>query len=102
MKSIEIAGVKNKFVSVNYLNCPGFTDALEELDALSEGMRAYPVHMIQWRNLNFDPKQYLKIMPAVSTPGPPMGMHRIISRIRESFPDVKHGYFNPPKEKFRI
>jgi pyruvate-formate lyase-activating enzyme len=100
IKSIETAGIKKKFVSVNYLNCPGFTDTPEEFDALSELMRAYPVNMIQWRNLNFDPKRYWKIMSAVSRPGNPMGMHRIISRIKESFPDVKHGYFNPPKEKF--
>jgi pyruvate-formate lyase-activating enzyme len=100
MKSIEMACVKNKFISVNYLNCPGFTDTPEEFDALSEGMRAYPVNMIQWRNLNFDPKRYWKIMSALSRSGNPMGMHRIISRMKESFPNVKHGYFNPPKEKF--
>jgi pyruvate-formate lyase-activating enzyme len=102
MKSIETARIKKKFVSVNYLNCPGFTDTPEEFDALSERMRAYPVNMIQWRNLNFDPKRYWKITSAVSRPGTPMGMHRIISRIKNSFPDVKYGYFNPPKEKFWI
>jgi hypothetical protein len=29
-----------------------------------------------------------------------VGMDRVIRHVKESFPDVKHGYFNPPKEKF--
>jgi MoaA/NifB/PqqE/SkfB family radical SAM enzyme len=100
IKSIETGLGKNKFVSVNYLNSPGFTDTPEEFNALTELMSIYPINMIQWRNLNFDPKKYWKIMSAVSKPGKPMGMHRIISQIKETFPQVKHGYFNPPKERF--
>ncbi|MGA8179727.1 MAG: radical SAM protein [Desulfobacterales bacterium] len=100
VKSIEAALKKKKFVSVNYLNSPGFTDTPEEFNALTELMSVYPVNMIQWRNLNFDPKKYWKMMSAVSRSGKPMGMHRITSQIKETFPNVKHGYFNPPKEKF--
>jgi pyruvate-formate lyase-activating enzyme len=100
IKSIETALKKKKFVSVNYLNSPGFTDTPEEFSVLSELMSVYPINMIQWRNLNFDPRKYWKMMSAVVKPGKPMGMHRIISQIKKSFPDVKHGYFNPPKEKF--
>jgi len=29
-----------------------------------------------------------------------VGMHQVIRQVKESFPHVKHGYFNPPKEKF--
>jgi molybdenum cofactor biosynthesis enzyme MoaA len=100
IKSIEAALLKKKFVSINYLNCPGFTDTDEEFNALSELISACPIHMIQWRNLNFDPKRYWDTMSSVAEFGEPMGMHRIIARIKESFPNVKHGYFNPPKEKF--
>ncbi len=100
IKSIEATLLKNKFVSVNYLNCPGFTDTDKEFNALSELISAYPINMIQWRNLNFDPKRYWNIMSSVVEFGEPMGMHRIILQIKESFPNVKHGYFNPPKEKF--
>jgi hypothetical protein len=32
--------------------------------------------------------------------GTPMGMNQVIQQVKESFPDVKHGYFNPPKENF--
>jgi pyruvate-formate lyase-activating enzyme len=100
IKSIETAIKRKKFVSVNYLNCPGFTDTPEEFTALCELLREYPINMIQWRNLNFDPQRYWKSMAAVSGPGKPMGMHRVISQIKELFPNVKHGYFNPPKERF--
>ena len=100
IKSIELALKKKKFVSINYLNCPGFTDTPEEVKALINFINRYPVNMIQWRNLNFDPLRYWKVMSAVTEPGTPVGMHRVVRQVKESFPDVKHGYFNPPKEKF--
>lgn len=100
IKSIEIALKKKIFVSINYLNCPGFTDTPEEVKALINFINRYPVNMIQWRNLNFDPLRYWKVMSAVTEPGTPVGMHRVVRQVKESFPDIKHGYFNPPKEKF--
>jgi len=100
IKSIELALKKKKFVSINYLNCPGFTDTPEEVKALINFINRYPVNMIQWRNLNFDPLRYWKVMSAVTEPGTPLGMHRVVRQVKESFPDVKHGYFNPPKENF--
>jgi len=100
IKSIELALKKKIFVSINYLNCPGFTDTPEEVKALINFINRYPVNMIQWRNLNFDPLRYWKVMSAVTEPGTPVGMHRVVRQVKESFPDVKHGYFNPPKEKF--
>jgi pyruvate-formate lyase-activating enzyme len=100
IKGIEIAIKNNKFVSINYLNCPGFTDTPEEVEALIDFINQYPINMIQWRNLNFDPIRYWKFMSAAAERGTPMGMHRVIRQVRESFPDVKHGYFNPPKENF--
>jgi len=56
--------------------------------------------MIQWRNLNFDPIQYWKEMKAVAAQGEPIGMEKLLNRIRKQFPNLKFGYFNPPKEKF--
>jgi len=100
VKSIELALEKRKFVSINYLNCPGFTDTPEEVDALINFIRQHPINMIQWRNLNFDPLKYWKFMSAAADLGTPVGMHRAIRQVKKSFPDVKHGYFNPPKEKF--
>jgi len=91
---------RRKHVAVNYLNCPGFTDTPEEFDALVLFLKAHPLNMIQWRNLNFDPARYWKIMQGISRQGRPMGIQKILKKIKELFPALKYGYFNPPKEKF--
>jgi pyruvate-formate lyase-activating enzyme len=99
-KSIEVALAHEKFVAVNYLNSPGFTDTPQEVGALCRFLQNYPIHMMQWRNLNFDPIQYWKKMNAVATHDHPIGMEKLLNRIRQQFPKLKFGYFNPPKEKF--
>ncbi|MGD8472372.1 MAG: radical SAM protein [Desulfobacteraceae bacterium] len=100
LKSIELALASGLFVAVNYLNCPGFTDTPLEIEALRRFLKRYPIHMIQWRNLNFDPLRYFNIMSDVASNGTPIGMENLLGQIRREFPDVKFGYFNPPKEKF--
>ncbi|MEZ4528136.1 MAG: radical SAM protein [Desulfobacterales bacterium] len=99
-ESIELALGMKKFVSVNYLNCPGFTDTPEEAKAFMDFRRKHPFHFIQWRNLNFDPVKYWAAMNAAASHSPPLGMKTLLSRIRNSFPDLGFGYFNPPKEKW--
>jgi pyruvate-formate lyase-activating enzyme len=99
-KSIAFALRKGRFVSLNYLNCPGFTDTPEEVRELIQFLKQYPVHMIQWRNLNFDPLRYVRMMATAAGQGPPLGMEKSLARIKKLFPNLKHGYFNPPKEKF--
>ena len=101
-KSIDIALKRGKFVAINYLNCPGFTDTPEEVNALTDFIRRHPINMIQWRNLNFDPIRYLNIMSIAANHETPVGMKTLLSRIQKSFPNIKHGYFNPPKETFFI
>lgn len=98
--SIDLAISHGRHVAVNYLNCPGFTDAPEEVAALKDFLCRHPLHFIQWRNLNFDPLRYLKAMHAVAAHGHPVGMENVLRLIREQFPGVCHGYFNPPKERF--
>ena len=100
LKSIELAVGSGLFVAVNYLNCPGFTDTAPEIEALRRFLKQYPIHMIQWRNLNFDPLRYYKIMTDVAPNGAPIGMKNLLKQIRQEFPRLKFGYFNPPKEKF--
>jgi pyruvate-formate lyase-activating enzyme len=99
-KSIDIAIRRKKFVAVNYLNCPGFTDTPQEVNALMDFVRHHPINMIQWRNLNFDPLRYCNIMSSVAKHGTPVRMKNVLQRIQKSFPDLKCGYFNPPKESF--
>jgi pyruvate-formate lyase-activating enzyme len=101
IKSIEIALGCKKFVSINYLNSPGFTDTPEELKALTAFVKQYPINMIQWRNLNFDPIKYWNVMNEAAKNGRAVGMKILLQRVRKSFPELMHGYFNPPKEKFR-
>lgn len=98
--SIDLAVSRGRHVAINYLNCPGFTDTPEEIDALTGFLSRHPLHFIQWRNLNFDPMRYLKEMHAAATHSRPIGMKTVLKRIRERFPAVSHGYFNPPKERF--
>lgn len=100
LKSIELAIERGIFVSVNYLNCPGFTDTAQEIKALRRFLNRYPIHMIQWRNLNFDPLRYFKTMNRAAQNSKPIGMQRLLEQIRQEFPNLKFGYFNPPREKF--
>ena len=100
VECIDLAIAKGKHVAINYLNCPGFTDSPEEAAALSVFLEKHPVHLIQWRNLNFDPQHYLRIMGKVTPLGPPVGMDRMLQMIRKRFPNLQYGYFNPPKERF--
>ena len=64
--SIDAALARGVHVAINYLNCPGFTDTPEERGALLGFLSAHRVHMIQWRNLNFDPVRYLQLMNTVT------------------------------------
>ncbi|MGD8645095.1 MAG: radical SAM protein [Desulfobacterales bacterium] len=100
LKSIDTTLAHDKFVAINYLNCPGFSDTPEEVDALVRFLERHPIDMIQWRNLNFDPIRYWKEMDGIATHGEPIGMERLLDKIRKQFPKLKFGYFNPPKEDF--
>ena len=101
LKSIEAALARDKFVAINYLNCPGFSDTPREAAALIGFLQKYPIHMIQWRNLNYDPIRYLNAMNAAADHGRPIGMGELLDRIRRQFPQLRFGYFNPPKDKFK-
>lgn len=100
VESIDLALAKGKHVAINYLNCPGFSDSPEEAAALAVFLEKHPVHLIQWRNLNFDPQRYLQLMKHAAPLGPPVGMDRLLQMIRKRFTGLQFGYFNPPKERF--
>jgi pyruvate-formate lyase-activating enzyme len=100
LESISRALSREVFVSINYLNCPGFTDTPEEIEALMAFLDRFKISMIQWRNLNFDPMRYLDEMEGAAEHSDPVGMERCLSRIREHAPDVLFGYFNPPRAKW--
>jgi molybdenum cofactor biosynthesis enzyme MoaA len=100
IESIDASREHGKFVSINYLNSPGFTDTPQEVEALKHFLENHPLNMIQWRNLNFDPVRYWNKMNRVAAKSEPLGMENLLERVRKKFPKLKFGYFNPPKEKF--
>ncbi|RJQ50531.1 MAG: radical SAM protein [Desulfobacteraceae bacterium] len=100
-KSVALALDRGIFVSLNYLNCPGFTDTPAERDSLVSFLSNHPIHMIQWRNLNYDPVKYWRLMKTEPSGGEPMGMAALLKHIEERFPELIFGYFNPPKERFK-
>jgi hypothetical protein len=53
--------------------------------------------MIQWRNFNIDPDWYLGKIGVTELPEG-MGVRNVLDKIREEFPHVAYGYFNPPEE----
>jgi pyruvate-formate lyase-activating enzyme len=100
LQSIDIARSKGGFVAINYLNCPGITDTVQEAATLLSFMKDHPVDLIQWRNLNYDPLRYYQVMRAADDQDGPMGMGSLMTTLKKTFPSLKHGYFNPPKERF--
>jgi len=100
LTSIDTARAHGKFVAINYLNCPGVTDSEQEAAALFDFIRTHDINMIQWRNLNYDPRHYVAAMESAAPGGPPMGMAPLIDALKQAFPRLIHGYFNPPKERF--
>lgn len=95
MHSIDMALARGGHVALNYLNLPGFTDTPEEYEALAAFLTERPIHLIQWRNLNYDPLGYYDVMDEVAVHSRPMGVKTLLKKIRKRFPELKFGYFNP-------
>lgn len=96
--SIKIAKKKGKFVSLNLFIFPGFSDSRNQIQKLIRFLKANPVDMIQWRNLNIDPDYYLEKIKSQNKH--PQGVLELVNKVQSSFPAIKTGYFNLPKEKF--
>lgn len=97
--AIRLAKSRGLFVALNYLVMPGFTDSVEEMQALLRFLRDIHVDMIQWRNLNYDPHAYhAKLSEGYR--GKPLGVRNAILEVRRRYPRILHGYFNPPKERW--
>ncbi|MDP2910874.1 MAG: radical SAM protein [Candidatus Omnitrophota bacterium] len=95
LSSIKIAKKKKGFVSVNYLTMPGFTDSKGEFKAFEKFLETYKIDMIQWRNLNFDPLEYFRVVRSHPEFSDIIGIRQIIKSIKKSFPYIKMGYYNP-------
>jgi len=96
-ESARIVRKYGGWVSINYFVFPGMTDQQEEFDALCEFIRYTDISMIQWRNFNIDPDWYLGKLGISELPES-IGVKNMMVKIREEFPHIAFGYFNPNSE----
>jgi len=94
-RSISALKANGGFASINYFVLPGFTDQESEWEALRKLIEKTRLDLIQMRNLNIDPEWCLDILKP-DLREKKIGIGRLISRLREEFPEIRLGYFNPP------
>jgi pyruvate-formate lyase-activating enzyme len=100
IESLKVVRNYGGWTSINYFVFPGMTDSIAEYEALRKLILDTDLCMIQWRNFNIDPDWYLGKIGVTDT-GECMGMNALLQTIREEFPDLKFGYFNPPIERIK-
>lgn len=100
IESLRVVRDHGGWTSINYFVFPGMTDSIDEYEALRNIINETGLRMIQWRNFNIDPDWYLGKIGVTDTGGF-LGIKQLQQLIREEFPDVKFGYFNPPIERIR-
>jgi hypothetical protein len=76
------------------------TDTEVEYEALRKVIKETNLKMIQWRNFNIDPDWYLGKM-GVTEPLQIFGVRNLMEMLREEFPNLKYGYFNPAMERIK-
>ena len=100
IESLRIVKSYGGWTSINYFVFPGMTDSVDEYEALRKLISETGLCMIQWRNFNIDPDWYLGKIGVAET-GERLGMKQLMDLIREEFPQLKFGYFNPSMERIR-
>ena len=94
-RSLSVVKANGGFASINYFILPGFSDQKSEYLSLKKLIEETRLDLIQMRNLNIDPEWYLDILKP-DLREKKLGVSRLISMLREEFPDLRLGYFNPP------
>jgi len=100
VESLKVVRSFGGWSSINYFVFPGMTDSVSEYEALRKLIKETGLNMIQWRNFNIDPDWYLGKLGIADTEEC-LGMQQLLDLIREEFPDLKFGYFNPPMERIK-
>ena len=100
IESLKIVTAFGGWTSINYFVFPGMTDSVEEYEALRKLIKDTDLKMIQWRNFNIDPDWYLGKIGVTET-GEAMGVKRVQALLKEEFPHLRYGYFNPPMERIK-
>lgn len=100
IESLKVVNQYGGWTSINYFVFPGLTDSVEEYEALRTVIRETGLKMVQWRNFNIDPDWYLEKVN-LTEPVEFMGVLELMRSIKDEFPHIKYGYFNPPIERIR-
>ncbi len=100
VESLKVVTSFGGWTSINYFVFPGMTDSVAEYEALRKLIKETGLKMIQWRNFNIDPDWYLGKIGVADT-GECLGVNQLQQIIRDEFPDLKYGYFNPPIERIK-
>ena len=100
VESLKVMRSHGGWASINYFVFPGVTDSEAEYEALRKLIRDTDLTMIQWRNFNIDPDWYLGKVNLYEQ-GDLLGIKQLQELIKEEFPNVKYGYFNPPMERIQ-
>lgn len=100
VESLKVVNSYGGWTSINYFVFPGMTDSIEEYEALRKLVKTTGLKMIQWRNFNIDPDWYLTKIGVTDT-GECLGIKQLMELIKEEFPDLKFGYFNPSMERIK-
>jgi hypothetical protein len=98
VESLRVVNRHGGWTSINYFVFPGMTDTVEEYEALRTLITVTGLKMIQWRNFNIDPDWYLGKIGVKET-GELLGIRQVMDLLRDEFPQLKFGYFNPPIER---
>ena len=100
VESLKVVNSYGGWTSINYFVFPGMTDSIAEYEALRKLIKETDLKMIQWRNFNIDPDWYLGKIGVTDT-GECLGVKQLQELIREEFPQLRFGYFNPPIERIK-
>jgi len=100
VESLKVVRSFGGWTSINYFVFPGMTDSVEEYEALRKLIKETDLCMIQWRNFNIDPDWYL-VKIGIAETGECIGVKKMMELLKDEFPDLKFGYFNPSIERIK-
>lgn len=100
IESLKVVRSFGGWTSINYFVFPGMTDTVEEYEALRQLIIDTDLCMIQWRNFNIDPDWYMGKIGVHDT-GEMLGVKQMMDLLREEFPNLRFGYFNPSMERIK-
>lgn len=100
VESLKVVRSYGGWTSINYFVFPGMTDTVEEYEALRKLIIDTDLCMIQWRNFNIDPDWYMGKIGVHDT-GEMLGVKQLMDLLREEFPNLRFGYFNPSMERIK-